>query len=154
MFSDQHFAEVGEIGECVIAQKQLMGIGPAVGANGDSLAAPDELGPAGTEMPPAPPRQLAGPTVARAVPALHRQDGEAIANPNAVYFIRLRQRGIWAATQFLIERDGDAQRRQMSAEILCGFKLCDAAINSRHRTASNWDRPKRKTTRGCIDTFL
>src|SRR5262249_11106137 len=103
MFSDEHFAQVGEVGEGVVAEEQLIGISPAIGADRDSLAAPDELGSARPEALPAAARQLARSAVARAVPALHRQDGETIADGRAVHFARLGQRRFRAMTQRLVE---------------------------------------------------
>src|SRR5215469_5424105 len=80
MLGDKRFAQLSEIGERIVIEQELMGIGSAVVADGDGFAAPNELGPAGAETLPASARQLTGPTVAHAVPALHRQDGEAIAD--------------------------------------------------------------------------
>src|SRR5579883_2195264 len=135
MLSDKRFAQLSEIGERLVIQKELMGIGPAVVADSDGFAAPNELGPACAETLPAPARQLAGPALARAVPALHRQDGKAIADGDYVHNARPFQGRIRAVKQLLIERDVDAQSGQMSAKIRGGFQLSDSAIGS-HRDAS------------------
>src|SRR5690348_5320976 len=79
VLGEQRFAQTGEIRKRLLVEKKLMRIGASVMTHGDGLAAPDELRSAGAEVPPAPACQIAGPAVARAVPALHRQDGKAIA---------------------------------------------------------------------------
>ena len=78
----------------VLGEQELVGVGAAVVAHGDRLAAPDQLGPAQAEVPPAPPRQVGRPAVDGAVPALHRQDGEAIADGAGRAPSGLGQRGV------------------------------------------------------------
>src|SRR5262249_9737843 len=105
MLGDKRCAQLREISERIVVEQELMGIGTSVVADSNGFPTPNELGPAGAEALPAPPCQLAGPAVARAVPALHRQDGEAIADGDTVHNARPGQGRVCAVKQFLIERD-------------------------------------------------
>ena len=120
MFLDQRFAQGGEIGERFLGQEQLVRLGPAVGAHGHGLAAPDQLGPARAEAPPAPQRPLAGPAVGFGVPALHRQDAEAVADGASADDERLGQRAV--RLQVGVERRLDAKRPHSPEECFRGLQ--------------------------------
>src|SRR6185437_1786082 len=85
MLADKKFTQMSEIGEGVFLHQQLIGIGSTVGADGDGLAAPNEFRSTRSETLPASSCQLGRPTVARAVPAFHRQNGEAIADRHTIH---------------------------------------------------------------------
>ena len=79
---DERLAQRGDIAERLLVDDELMRIGPAVVAHRDRFAAPDDLRAADPEVRPAPPGEIGGVTIGRAVPAFHRQDAPAIAGPH------------------------------------------------------------------------
>src|SRR5205807_3252295 len=81
VFFDQHLAEAGQITFGLVVDEELIRIGPAVVADGDGLAAPDQLRAASAEVPPTSDRVLTRTAVARAVPAFHGLDRKTIADP-------------------------------------------------------------------------
>src|SRR6476646_10658424 len=74
-----------------VREQQLVGVRTAVVANGHRFSAPDELRAARPEVPPSSARQFGWIAVARAVPALHRQNRKPISQANAIAFDRLRK---------------------------------------------------------------
>src|SRR5262249_7801401 len=45
----QQAAQVGQVGEGMLGEEELVGVGPTIGTDRDRLAAPDQLRPAGPE---------------------------------------------------------------------------------------------------------
>ena len=85
-----------------------MRVGAAVMTDGHGLAAPNQLGAAPAEVLPAPDRQVARLAVGRAVPALHRQHAEPVADTHAIDLERLRERRCGRRRQLAIEAEPDA----------------------------------------------
>ncbi len=72
-----------QIGQAVAVARRgerLIGIRPAVGLHGGRFAAPDQLGAAQAEVPPAAQRVRRRRAIAVGVPAFHRMDAPAIAD--------------------------------------------------------------------------
>src|SRR5690606_35617470 len=89
---------------------ELIGVGPAVGGDGERLASPDDLAAALAEVPPAAQRVLAGSTVGGAVPALHRVHTPAVADGNPADCQRLRERRALSGRQRrIISRQFEAE---------------------------------------------
>ena len=79
---DEQLTQPREVILSVRAAEELIRVGPALVPDRDRFAAPDELRAARAEVAPAAARQLRGAAFGRAVPALHRVNGEAIADVN------------------------------------------------------------------------
>src|SRR5690606_32152994 len=80
----QRLAQVGNRRQVGFADQQLVRARTPVVPDGRGFTAPDELRSAQAEALPATPRVFAGPAVARAVPAFHRQHAEPVADAHAV----------------------------------------------------------------------
>ena len=87
--------------------------------DGDRLAAPDQLRAADAEALPAAARQVARLAVERAVPALHRQDAEPVADADAVELERARERRRRPA---LSRVSSNCERRAARGEVLRGTR--------------------------------
>jgi hypothetical protein len=98
-----------------LADRDLARVGAAVVADGDGLAAPDQLGARAAEVAPAPLGELGRLARLGAIPPLHRQDAETVADAQAVGFERLRERAPGRGER-LIELERNPSRLQMAAE--------------------------------------
>jgi hypothetical protein len=85
----------------------LIGIRAAFLTHGDGFPAPNQFGATLTEVAPAAPGQIARPAVGRAVPAFHRQDGEAIADAHAAGLERRGERRRGRGRELAIELEAD-----------------------------------------------
>ena len=108
------------------ADHELAGVRPAVVAHGGRLAAPDQLRAREAEVPPAAAGQLGRVAVGRAVPALHRQDAEAVARAQAVGLERAGEGGVGGRRERVVEGERDAARLEVPAEGLGGPEGRDA----------------------------
>ncbi len=86
-----------------IVDQELVGIGAAVLAHRDRLAAPDHLGTTEAEVFPTATRQIRWLTVLTAIPTFHGQDREPIANRSPPPLVRSRQRSIRAVLDLGVE---------------------------------------------------
>jgi hypothetical protein len=109
----ERFAQRREIRLRRVGDDELVRIRAAVELDGDRLAAPDQFRAAQPEPLPAPPRQVARPPVARAVPALHREDAEPVARARAVQLERPRERRRRGWIERLVECDPRAALPQV-----------------------------------------
>ncbi len=126
---DKPGAQRGQRGQVRLADEKLVRVGAPVVPHGDRLAAPDQLCAARPEARPAPPGEVAGFTVRRAIPALHRLHAEAVADGEAVCeAVGLRERRIRPGLQRLVEADVDAQFGLVGAEVARRPELGDAAV--------------------------
>ena len=105
---------------------ELAGVGAAVVAHGRGLAAPDQLGAGEAEVPPAAAGQLGRVAVRRAVPALHGQDAEAVAGPQAVRLEGASEGGVGGCRERVVEGERDAARVEVPAEGVGGAEGGDA----------------------------
>src|SRR5579863_6154584 len=80
-----------------VSQEKLIGIGAAVVPDGDRFAAPNQLGAALAEAPPAAKREFTRLAGRRAVPAFHREDTEPIADDASFAVQGARQ---WSISRF------------------------------------------------------
>ena len=128
MRGHQLLAQAGDRRQVPRRDQQLMRIGSSVMTDRKRFAAPDQLRPARPEIAPSPPREIARLAVRRSIPALHRQDAEAIADADAVHLDRLRERRLRGRGQSIVELQRDARRRQMCAERGGGFERGDPRI--------------------------
>ena len=97
---------------------ELAGIGPALGHDGHRLAAPDQLGAAGAKMPPTAEQRVGRQAVVGSVPALHRMDAPAVADPLAADVDRRGQRrAVGGRKRGVVERDRSGQHRQVLPEV-------------------------------------
>ena len=103
MRRDQATPQLLDGGEGLFIEQQLMRVGTAIRANGNSLAAPDQFGAALSKMLPAPGGQVRGPAVGGAVPSFHRQHTKSIPDWKTVELIRLLERRFRAVAQLAIE---------------------------------------------------
>src|SRR5262249_36834252 len=99
----------------------------------DRFAAPNELCPASTEVSPAADCQIAWQTFARAVPSLHRQHTEPIADTHASQLEWLRQRRRRRALQIRVEIERDSKSSKMAAERLNRFQAGNTPVRQRFR---------------------
>jgi hypothetical protein len=97
-------------------QDQLVRIRAAVVLHGDRLASPNQFGAARAEPLPAAGRQRTGLSVDGAVPALHRQDAEAVAGANAVALERPCEGRRPRRLERRVKRDGGAAGAEVPAE--------------------------------------
>ena len=109
-------------------QHQLMRVGAAIVAHGDSLAAPDQLRAAPAEVLPAAGREIGRLAVGRAVPPFHRQHAEAVADPHVTNLEWVGKRRRTGRGQLPIEVEPDAGCRQMLREAVGRAKGRDAGI--------------------------
>ncbi len=130
MFGDQFGAQRGQVGHGLRIDEQLVRICPAVVAHGHGFAAPDQLGAADPESAPAAPRQLAWPAVERAVPAFHRQDGEAIADAPAVDLQRLGQGRLRRGPERVVAGNRRADRLSMPPQFGRRLETRNAAVSA------------------------
>src|SRR5215831_18217151 len=72
MFGHERLSQVFNVAHGVAVNQKLIGIRAPVLANRDGFPAPDEFCAARSEVTPTADRQLAWPSVRRAVPAFHR----------------------------------------------------------------------------------
>src|SRR5918994_5712817 len=93
-----------------------MWIGAPVVPHGHGLAAPDQFRAAAAEVAPATDGEIAGLAVARAVPSLHRQHAEAIANANVADLKGTSQWRCPGGSQIAIETKREPFRRQVLRE--------------------------------------
>ena len=117
MLLDQDLAQMGEPALGMRADHELVGIRAPVVTHRDRFTAPDKLRAALPEPPPSADRVLARVAVRRAVPSLHRMDGEAVADIDPVAHERPCQRRIRSTGQFPVARDRHAERIQMFLEV-------------------------------------
>ena len=117
--SHQQVAQPGDVGQRLLEHDELTGAAPALGADGDRLGAEDELGAAQAPALPAAPREVGGTAVGGAVPALHRQDGEAVADRAAVQVERLGERRLRARLHRVVERQLDVERLEIAQQRRC-----------------------------------
>ena len=114
-------------------EHQLMRVGAAVVSHGHGFAPPDQLRAAHAEVSPPPPRQIARLASGRAVPPLHRQNAEAIADPYGARRDRLRQRR-FTARQFIVEIERDSARHEVRSERRRRLERCNPRVRRvRHR---------------------
>lgn len=99
-----------------------MGIGPAIGSNGDCFAAPDQLGSALTESSPASSHQIARRSIALCIPAFHGEDGKPIGKRPPHGLKRLGERAGWGRFKGGIEFQSKSQLGEPALEILSGFE--------------------------------
>ncbi len=85
-----------------------------------------ELGAGEAEVLPAAAGQLGRVAVGRAVPALHRQDAEAVARAQAVGLERAGEGGVGRRRERVVEGERDAARLEVPAEGLGGAEGRDA----------------------------
>src|SRR5690606_8900671 len=97
------------------ADQQLVRARTPVVPDGRGFTAPDELRSAQAEALPAAPRVFAGPAVARAVPAFHRQHAEPVADAHTVDIDWLGERRLTSRRQVVVEVERDAAGSQMRA---------------------------------------
>ncbi len=72
-------AQGGQARLVLVAEAELVGVGPALIGDGGRLAAPDQLGTACAEPPPPAEQDVGGPAVGARIPAFHRMDAPAVA---------------------------------------------------------------------------
>src|SRR6202035_1044515 len=84
MLLDQDFSQTSQAALGMRCDYELAGIGPSLATYRRRLAAPDKLRAALSEPPPSPNRVFAWIAVSRAVPTLHRMNGEAVADPDSM----------------------------------------------------------------------
>ena len=96
--------------------QQLIRIGTAVVPDRHGLAAPNQLGAAPPEVPPAPARQFARLAARRAVPALHRQDAEPVADRDAVDGDGLGERRAIGRRKLIVEFERNGRPIEMRAK--------------------------------------
>ena len=126
---DQRLAQAHEIGQRVLVDDELVGVGAAIVAHGGRLPAEDQLGAAEPEPLPAPERQLGGMAVERAIPALHRQDAEAVAEREAArQRVGLRQRRVRPGLHLLVKGQLDPQLGHVLPEGGRGLQHGDTTI--------------------------
>ena len=129
-----------------LVEHQLIGIGPAVVAHGNRLAAPHQLGAALSEVAPAAAREIAGLAIRGAVPPFHRQDAEAVADDRAVDLQRLAERR--RLDEIAIEAEGNVRGCEMRANASAVFSVARRG----YRTgASLMSRRDRRPARGLRD---
>ena len=97
-------------------------------ADGHRFASPDQLGAARAEAPPAPTGQVARLAGSRAVPALHGQDTEAVADTDWTVDKRLSKRRLRGCQQRIVEAEIDARRLEVTPEEICVLERRDADI--------------------------
>jgi len=97
-------------------ERHLARIRAAVMLDGDRFAAPDQFRTADPEMLPASPRQIARRAIGGPVPAFHRQDAEAVADPNAVGLERAGERRCLGRVEGVVELEPETERAQTIAE--------------------------------------
>ncbi|OQA40206.1 MAG: hypothetical protein BWY52_02927 [Chloroflexi bacterium ADurb.Bin325] len=126
---DQRLAQPSQRGQVGFVDEQLVRVCAAIVAHGHRLAAEDELCAAPPETAPAPQRQLGGRAVRGAVPPLHRQHREPVADGEAVrQLIRLREGRMGAGLQGLIEGDLDPQPGQVGCQVCWPAELCNTSV--------------------------
>ena len=135
---DEGLAQGGDGGQRGLVEQELVGVGAAVVADGDGLAAPDELGAAEAEAPPAAGSQRRGAAVEFAVPALHGQDAPAVADGAEVGVEGLGEGRRGRGEQFIRERQVGADALQVGAELVDAAQARDAgdALGGGHGRAS------------------
>ena len=124
---DEQLAQPGDVGQGLLGHDELAGAAPALGADGDRLGAEDQLGAAQAPALPAPPGEVGGPAVGRAVPALHGQDGEAVADGAAVQRERLGERRVGARPHLGVERQLETERLAVAQQRLYVLNATDVA---------------------------
>src|SRR5690349_11102951 len=102
MFLQQHGTEVGEIFTRVCRSYQLIGIRTAFLQHGDGFSAPDQLGAASSETPPASDGVLSRTPVAGSVPAFHGLNGDSVPKSDFAPHQWLRQRRSLTQKQVLV----------------------------------------------------
>ncbi len=123
--------ECCQLAQVGLVDEQLVRIGAAVVPDSCRLAAPDQLGAARTEPPPAPQRQLARTAIRGPIPPFHGQDGETVADHNAAgQVIRLRQRRASADLHLVVKGQIGPDLDQMPGKCGRGLQCCHAAIAS------------------------
>ena len=121
-------AEFGHASAVFLACHKLVRVGAALGCHGECLPAPDELGPAAPEIPPAPARQIARLAVFSPIPPFHRLNGKAIADADAAGVRGLGQRGRGCGFDLVVAGQFRAQMGQVGAKVRCPLKAGDARI--------------------------
>ena len=114
--ADEERSQLADLVQVLLDHHELDRAAPAVRPYGHRLGAEDQLGSAGAPALPAPPRQVGGPPVGRVVPALHREDGEPVADPVTAHLEGLRQRRARAGADDVVKGECDARRLEIGAE--------------------------------------
>ena len=109
-------------------QHQLVRVGASIVANGDRLAAPDQLRAALAEVLPAADREIGRLAAGRAVPPFHRQHAEAVADAHVTDLEWVGKRRRTGRGQLAIEVEPDAGCRQMLREAVGRAEGRDAGI--------------------------
>ena len=123
---DEGLAQGGDGGQRGFVEQELVGVGAAIVADGDGLAAPDELGAAEAEALPAAGSQLCGPSVEFAVPALHGQDAPAVADGAEVSVEGPGEGRSGRGQQRIVERQVGADGVEVGAELFDAAQARDA----------------------------
>ena len=151
---DEGLAQAGDGGQRGFVEQELVGVGAAIVADGDGLAAPDELGAAEAEALPAAGSQLCGPAVEFAVPALHGQDAPAVADGAEVGVEGLGEGRSGRGQQRIVERQVGADALEVGAELLDAAQARDAGdALGRHGVASGaggWLSRGEYSVGGCL----
>jgi hypothetical protein len=116
MRRDERFAQACDRSARRVDEEQLIGVRAAVFADRDRLAPPHELRSTGAEVPPAARGEIARLAIGRAVPALHREDAEAIADVDAVALEWAAERRMAAGRELRVETEIDAGAHQIAGE--------------------------------------
>src|SRR4051794_40420526 len=112
---DELLAQSRHIGLRVIGEIQLARVGASIATYGNGLAAPDQLAAAFATAP-APERVLAGPPIGLPIPALHRQDADAVADIHAFELEGGAERRVGTVRNDVVAGHVDAERRDMRAQ--------------------------------------
>src|SRR5215471_7953066 len=115
----QSFAQSSDIIASMLIQQKLIRVCATVVSDGNRFAAPDQLGPASTEIPPAPFGQRCRFPVYSPVPSFHWMDREAITARLSVNIKRLCERRAVTFNHLGITWNGNAVFTQMT------LKCCD-----------------------------
>jgi len=129
---EELLAEPDQIGQVGLVDQELIGVGPPVVADGHGLAAPDQLGAAPAEVPPSLAGQAGGAAILGAVPALHRQDREPVADRPGPGLARASERGVGPGLQLEVDRQVDAERTRVVSKVVDG--LDRGHPSGRHRS--------------------
>ncbi len=116
---DQGLAQRTEVRDVLFVDHHLVGVGATIRTHGHRLATPDQFGPTGTEPPPAAEDKIRRTTVGGAIPTLHGQRAEAVADDKPIpQTVGLRQGRIGSGCHLLVEGHFCADLLQMPSQIL------------------------------------